>query len=118
LDGFHPLNLPRGKATSSADGRKELGGGFESIEFKRWLNGNNKTLFCPGIPRAGKTMLSSIVIDYLQKSILDEHTHVAYIFCNSQSKLEQTPVNLVASLLKRLLQAKHGVPEDLKSLYE
>jgi hypothetical protein len=63
-------------------------------------------------------MLSSIVINHLQKLILDKHTRVAYIFCNSQSKLKQTPVNLVASLLKQLLQARHSVSEDLKSLYE
>ena len=75
-------------------------------------------MFCPGIPGAGKTILSSIVIDYLQKSILDDRSRIAYLFCNSQNKLEQTPVNLVASLLKQLLQARQGVPEDLKSLYE
>jgi hypothetical protein len=62
-------------------------------------------------------MMSSIVIDYLQNSILDEHVGIAYIFCNYRSKLEQTPVNLIASLLKQLSQARYNIPDNLKCLY-
>ncbi|KAF5506983.1 hypothetical protein CGCA056_v013023 [Colletotrichum aenigma] len=39
---------------------------LESPEFQNWIKEDRKTLFCPGIPGAGKTMLSSIVIDHLQ----------------------------------------------------
>ena len=32
---------------------------LDSPEFKRWLQGSDKMLFCPGMPIAGKTMQSS-----------------------------------------------------------
>jgi hypothetical protein len=39
-------------------------------KFKRWLQGSDKALFCPGIPGAGKTMMAAITIDYLCKTAL------------------------------------------------
>jgi hypothetical protein len=37
-------------------------------QFIEWLEGKKKTLFCPGIPGAGKTMIASIVVDHLRTS--------------------------------------------------
>jgi hypothetical protein len=48
--------------------RKQDGTGqwvLDSAEFKKWLDGPDKTLFCPGIPGAGKTMMAAIAIDHL-----------------------------------------------------
>ena len=39
---------------------------LESNGFQQWLSTHKGTLWCPGIPGAGKTYLASIVIDYLQ----------------------------------------------------
>lgn len=63
-------------------------------------------------------MLSSIVIDYLQTFVRVENVGIAYIFCDYRTKLEQTPMNLIASLLKQLLQEKRYIPDNLKSLYQ
>jgi Cdc6-like AAA superfamily ATPase len=38
---------------------------LESKEFNTWVNGNKKTLFCPGIPGAGKTIITSVVVEEL-----------------------------------------------------
>ena len=38
---------------------------LETPEFTRWLEGSDKTLFCPGIPGAGKTMMAAITIGSL-----------------------------------------------------
>ena len=49
-------------------GRRQAGTGqwlFGSEEFQAWLNKNKLTLFCPGIPGAGKTMITSIVVNHL-----------------------------------------------------
>lgn len=48
--------------------RRQSGTGqwlLESRNFQNWLNSGKKTLFCPGIPGAGKTILSSVVADYV-----------------------------------------------------
>jgi Cdc6-like AAA superfamily ATPase len=91
---------------------------FESNEFKTWLNGTRETLFCPGIPGAGKTMLASIVVDYLSNAIRAEDVGIAYMYCTYRNRLEQTPIRLLASLLKQLLQELRFIPEGLKNLYE
>ena len=36
---------------------------LDSAEYQTWLKTSKQTLFCPGIPGAGKTILTSIVID-------------------------------------------------------
>lgn len=62
-------------------------------------------------------MLAAIVIDHLCNMIRSVDTGIVYIYCNYKMQLDQTPVNLIASLLKQLLQ-QHGVfSDDLKSLY-
>jgi hypothetical protein len=39
---------------------------LNSKEYKMWIDGRVPTLFCPGIPGAGKTIMSSIVVDHLR----------------------------------------------------
>lgn len=42
---------------------------LEAPEFRAWLNEGRQTLFCPGMPGAGKTILISVGNDYLQESV-------------------------------------------------
>ena len=62
-------------------------------------------------------MLAAIVIDHLCDTIQKVDIGVVYIYCNYKAQFEQTPVNLIASLLKQLLQQHGVVSDDLKSLY-
>ncbi|KFY47728.1 hypothetical protein V496_10483 [Pseudogymnoascus sp. VKM F-4515 (FW-2607)] len=91
---------------------------LESDEFKTWIDNTGQILYCPGIPGSGKTMLTSIVIDHLSKSAQDENVGIAYIYCNYQNQLEQTPVNMFASILKQLVQTRPSISNDVKNLYE
>src|SRR6266702_6012814 len=48
--------------------RRQAGTGqwlLDSKEFNEWLDQGKQTLFCPGIPGAGKTIITSIVVHYL-----------------------------------------------------
>lgn len=90
---------------------------IQSDHFNTWLNTTQETLFCSGIPSAGKTMLAAIVIDHLCTTIRSVNVGIMHICCNYKMQLEQTAVNLVASLLKQLVQQHGMVSEDLKSLY-
>ena len=62
-------------------------------------------------------MLAAIVIDHLRKTVQRVDIGVVYIYCNYKMQLEQTTVNLVASLLKQLLQHQPTVSDDVKSSY-
>jgi hypothetical protein len=56
---------------------------LDSPEFQTWLNTENQTLFCPGIPGAGKTILTSIVVEELTTRFSNDPTiGIAYIYCN------------------------------------
>jgi hypothetical protein len=72
-----------------------------SNEFQQWLSQRNQTLFCPGIPGAGKTIISSIVIDHLHKAFgNDPAIGIAYLYCNFRQQHEQKSSDLIMSLLK------------------
>ena len=88
-------------------------------EFNTWLNQKNKTLFCSGIPGAGKTILTSIVVDHLcSKYRTDFSVGIVYLYCNFQQQQQQKPKDLLLNLLKQLVQRRAPVPESIKTLYE
>ncbi|KFY47129.1 hypothetical protein V494_00150 [Pseudogymnoascus sp. VKM F-4513 (FW-928)] len=92
---------------------------LKSAEFQEWVETNQQVLFCPGIPGAGKTILSSIVVDYLYANFQkDTNTGIAYLYCNFRRQDEQNAEGLLASLLKQLAQGLYPLPESVKSLYD
>jgi Cdc6-like AAA superfamily ATPase len=119
-------------------GRQQPGTGqwlLDSAEFQTWLNTGKKTLFCPGIPGAGKTIITSIVIKYLfdkfrycdiqgdgdtqGRSIQnDGRIGIAYLYCNFHQQEEQKAEELLASLLKQLVQEHSAILPAVKDLYD
>jgi len=74
-------------------------------------------LFCPGIPRAGKILLTSIVIDDLiTRFYSDSSIGIAFVYCNFRSQHKQKAEDLLASLLKQLVQGQ-PLPDVIKSLH-
>jgi hypothetical protein len=102
------------KTRQSGTGRWFL----DSAEYQTWLSARNQTLFCPGIPGAGKTILTAIVIDDLTTQFLnDQSTGIAYIYCNFRRQNEQKVEDLLASLLKQLSQEQPALPDSVGILY-
>ncbi|KAL2014011.1 hypothetical protein VTN00DRAFT_1536 [Thermoascus crustaceus] len=104
-DWLTPVNYARHH--NGLISRRQKGTGqwlLKSEAFQKWLNDQSKrTLFCPGIPGAGKTILTSIVVDYLWKTFQDDATvGIAYLYCNFRQRHEQTLEDLLASVLKQL----------------
>jgi Cdc6-like AAA superfamily ATPase len=102
-------------------GRRQEGTGLwllESREYQDWLCNIADTLFCRGIPGAGKTILISIVVNNLYSKIPDSETGIAYIYCNYKRHDEQTAVKLLASLLRQLSHRLSSLPEHVNALYD
>jgi Cdc6-like AAA superfamily ATPase len=77
-----------------------------------------QTLFCPGMPGAGKTILTSAVVnDLIKRYSEDEKISVAYIYCNFRQQDDQKIDDLLASLLKQLATSQITLPH-LKDLYD
>jgi hypothetical protein len=60
----------------------------------------------------------SIVIDYLQKSLESKDAAIMCIYCNYKEQTEQTVYEIIASLLKQLVQDRPMTSDNVKSLYE
>ncbi|KFY72189.1 hypothetical protein V499_07656 [Pseudogymnoascus sp. VKM F-103] len=118
LDWITPLNY--GPQHNDFINRRHVGTGkwlLESPEFKEWVE-TSKTLFCPGMPGAGKTILTSVVIDELNNRFQDDKSiGVAYLYCNFRRQHEQRAEELLASLLKQLIQRQRSIPNNVQTLY-
>ncbi|PNY27023.1 Uncharacterized protein TCAP_03048, partial [Tolypocladium capitatum] len=92
---------------------------LDTPEFQGWLSEGGRTLFCPGMPGAGKTILTSTVVDYLQTQFRDDKSvGIAYIYCSFGRQYEETTNVLLATLLKQLTQGQPLVPDSVKSLHD
>jgi hypothetical protein len=102
--------------------RRQAGTGqwlIDSAEFKMWVKNDKQTLFCPGIPGAGKTILTSIVVEELTTRFRnDKSIGIAYLYCNFRRQDEQKAEELLASLVKQLAQSRSSLPESVKSLHD
>lgn len=120
LDWLTPIDY----AAQQSDfiNRRQPGTGqwlLDSPEFQTWLQADGRTLFCPGIPGAGKTILTSIVVDELTSRFADnDAVGIAYVYCNFRRTDEQQADDLIASLVKQLSQRRPTLPESVKSLYD
>jgi len=101
--------------------RREEGTGqwfLDTPKFKRWLLGYKKTLFCPGIPGAGKTMIAAIAIDHLYQKTLSDDIGITYLFCNYKVQTDQNASSLLAALLKQLVQSRPDIATPVTRMYE
>jgi Cdc6-like AAA superfamily ATPase len=92
---------------------------LDSTEYQSWREINKQTLFCPGIPGAGKTILTSIVVEELITRFSNDPTiGIAYIYCNFRRQDEQKIETLLASLIKQLAESQPSLPGTVTELYD
>ena len=63
-------------------------------------------------------MLASLVIDHLKMTQREASSGVIYIYCDYKAQLQQTPSDLIASLLKQSLQQQPVIPADVRKAYQ
>lgn len=120
LDWITPIDYAQQQSSFINRRQAETGQWLlSSVEFTTWVETNERILFCPGIPGAGKTILTSVVIEELfTRFENDSNTSIVYIYFNYQRQNEQQLEDLFASLLKQLVQEQPSIPESVKSLYD
>lgn len=62
--------------------------------FQQWLNGTGSCLWLSGIPGAGKSVLSTLVIEECIRGS-DENRAVAYFYCDYKNSESQDPMSLL-----------------------
>ena len=94
---------------------------IESPGFQTWIQNPGQTLFCPGIPGAGKSNMASIVIDELDhRHGTDSSVGIAYIFCSFRycDDPRQSADNVLASIIRQLIRRLPLLPSTVQLLYE
>lgn len=101
--------------------RRQKGTGqwlLESVQFRTWTETNQQTMFCPGIPGAGKTIITSIVVDeLLSRFQMNKGIGVAYLYFDYRLHDTQTPAHVLSSLLKQLSQHLPSLPQVVEPLH-
>ncbi len=87
--------------------------------FKSWVGGSGSScLFCSGIPGAGKTVLTSLVIDHLESRVAAIKPMVAYIFFDYKDQNRQTVTAILRSLLRQVIESIGEIPQSIQQLYD
>lgn len=92
---------------------------LDSNEYQRWLNEPNQILLCQGIPGAGKTVMSSIVIhDLYQRFSQVDGIGITYVYGSFLHRSKQQLPAILSSLLKQLCQSLLRLPDCITEAYE
>ncbi|KAJ7598909.1 ankyrin repeat-containing domain protein [Mycena floridula] len=90
---------------------------LENIDFCRWIAGDFRFLWCAGNRTRSSTRARAMIVEHLQMSMVESDVAVVCIFCNYKRQSEQTPVELVATILKQLIQGRPFLSDHIISLH-
>ncbi|KAJ6024087.1 hypothetical protein N7540_004884 [Penicillium herquei] len=124
LEWLSSINIATKQADFFNDCQKGTGQWFIQTKiFQNWVYQSSTTsqrersLFCPGIPGAGKTLLASTVINELSSNFENDHTvGVAFFYCNFREKT--TLEEILGCLVKQLARQLPIFPEPVEDLYD
>ena len=84
-----------------------------------WVGGSGSScLFCSGIPGAGKTVLTSLVIDHLESRVAATKPIVAYVFFDYKDQERQTVTAILRSLLRQVIESIGEIPQSVQRFYD
>ncbi|KAJ7179719.1 ankyrin repeat-containing domain protein [Mycena filopes] len=115
IDWFSPINFFQQHADITSARQKGTGGWLlVNPHFQEWKEGLGRTLWCSGIPGAGKTVLASMVVDHLSQG---PTARTACIYLNHKETEVQTPANLLASIWRQLVIGGRDI-SAVRTLYK
>lgn len=91
---------------------------LRSQTFQKWTHAPASTLYCPGIPGAGKTIMTSIATKYLQSHFPRTDHNVAVVYFNYKRKNEQSHTQLLFSILWQFVCQRTEMPSSLDKFHK
>ncbi|KAF5692209.1 heterokaryon incompatibility protein het-E-1 [Fusarium denticulatum] len=81
-------------------------------EFDYWYSTPASRLWCSGIPSAGKSVLSAVVKECLQRNAHDAHKETAYFFCTySHERSQHLILHRICACFTRVYIILDGIDE-------
>jgi Cdc6-like AAA superfamily ATPase len=90
---------------------------LHDTKFQAWDLWKDETLFCPGVPGAGKTIMAALVINHLLRSQQLPNEPVTFIYCNYKRQSEQSAKHMLASLFRQIVDTQPVVPKLVQEFY-
>jgi hypothetical protein len=90
---------------------------LQDPRYQEWVQSEQSTLFCPGLPGAGKTMMAALVIDRLLRSEHEAERPVVFIYCSYKRRSEQSIKHMLCTLLRQVVDIQEGIPEVVQDFY-
>jgi Cdc6-like AAA superfamily ATPase len=90
---------------------------LQDTKFQAWDRSKDATLFCPGMPGAGKTIMAALVINYLLRTQHVANEPVTFIYCNYKRQSEQSAKHMLSSILRQIIDIQPGVPKAVLDFY-
>jgi hypothetical protein len=119
LEWLSPTDYPAQQSDIVQSRQRGTGQWFlDTPEFIRWLGEAKATLYCPGIPGAGKTMMAAIVIDHLLALVHSGLHGIAYVYCNYKAQGMQDTSSMLAAIVKQLVQGRLSAIEPVERLHQ
>lgn len=91
---------------------------LHSQTFQQWTNAPASTIYCPGIPGAGKTIMTSIATKYLESHFPRPDHNVAVVYFNYKRMNEQSHVQLLFSILWQFVCRRTEIPSCLHKFHK
>ena len=90
---------------------------FDLSEMSTWLETSNSALWIYGIPGAGKTMLSTLVVDEVLTRKRSSSIGTAYFYIRHDDHASHVPSNVLGSLLSQLARQHPSALDDVMELH-
>jgi hypothetical protein len=87
---------------------------LQNPRYQEWVQSEQSTLFCPGMPGAGKTMMAALVIDRLLRSEHEAERPVVFIYCSYKRQNEQSIKHVLSTLLRQVVDIQEVVPSAVQ----
>ncbi|KAM0717822.1 hypothetical protein Q7P37_006154 [Cladosporium fusiforme] len=86
-------------------------------KYQDWSRASHGTLFCPGVPGAGKTMMAALVIERLLRDAQSAQSPVVFMYYNYKRQSEQTLLHTLEAFLRQVVSGLPCIPQSVDDLY-
>lgn len=102
-------------------GRHKSGTGnwfLQDARFQEWDQSKDGTLLCWGHPGAGKTMMTTLVIDHLLRTRHMASHPIVFIYCDYKRQSEQSAKHMLSSVLRQVVDIHPETSDLVQDFYE